>query len=61
MFDSEETYERAVNANVLTRELVSKLYNTPDDKILTCMFVSDRPAFVYNTADISSVPLWLGK
>ena len=39
MFETEELYHRAVKSNVLTRELVSKLYNVPDEKILTCMFV----------------------
>jgi hypothetical protein len=40
MFDTEEGYNRAVNSGVLNRDLISKLYNVPDEKILTCMFVS---------------------
>ena len=40
MFESEEVYNRAVESGVLNRQLISKLYNVPDEKILTCMFVS---------------------
>lgn len=40
MLDTEEVFERAEKSGLLTRELITKLYSVPDDKILTCMFVS---------------------
>jgi hypothetical protein len=40
MFDTEEMFERAEQSGVLSRKLITKLYGVPDEKILTCMFVS---------------------
>jgi len=45
MFRDESTYQRVVDANVLTREAISSLYDAQGDDILTCMWWEPALAF----------------